>query len=135
MDRKIKQNEAQYDLDRKAAKISALSSENLDKYEHLTGKDLDSKPSVVEKPNFEILHWVELLIEVERWRQKRRACEESKNIEDKNKELPKAINSKTDINQKIDLFDKYLIPEANALIKEIKRLEENFDYDKIFYGW
>ena len=66
LDRKIKQNEAQYDLDRKAAKISALSSENLDKYEHLTGKDLDSKPSVVEKPNFEILHWVELLIEVER---------------------------------------------------------------------
>ena len=31
LDRKIKQNEAQYDLDRKAAKISALSSENLDK--------------------------------------------------------------------------------------------------------
>ena len=53
LDRKIKQNEAQYDLDRKAAKISALSSENLDKYEHLTGKDLGSKPSVVEKPNFE----------------------------------------------------------------------------------
>ena len=30
--RKIKQNEAQYDLDRKAAKISALSYGNLDKY-------------------------------------------------------------------------------------------------------
>ena len=30
--RKIKQNEAHYDLDRKAAKISALSSGNLDKY-------------------------------------------------------------------------------------------------------
>ena len=27
------QNEAQYDLDRKAAKISALPSNNLDKYE------------------------------------------------------------------------------------------------------
>ena len=33
------QNEAQYDLDRKAAKISALSSSNLDKYEYLTGED------------------------------------------------------------------------------------------------
>ena len=31
------QNEAQYDLDRKAAKISALSSKDLPKYEHLTG--------------------------------------------------------------------------------------------------
>ena len=33
------QNEAQYDLDRKSAKISALFSNNLDKYEYLTGKE------------------------------------------------------------------------------------------------
>ena len=33
LDRKIIQNEAQYDLDRKAAKISGLSSNNLDKYD------------------------------------------------------------------------------------------------------
>ena len=33
LNRKIKKNEAQYDLDRKAAKISALSSNNLGKYE------------------------------------------------------------------------------------------------------
>ena len=37
LDRNILKNEAQYDLDRKAAKISALSSNNLDKYEYLTG--------------------------------------------------------------------------------------------------
>ena len=43
--RKIKQNEAQYDLDREAAKISALPSKNLDKYEYLTGEDLGLKPS------------------------------------------------------------------------------------------
>ena len=30
LNRKIMQNEAQYDLDRKAVKISALSSNNLD---------------------------------------------------------------------------------------------------------
>ena len=40
LDRKIMQNEAQYDLDRKAAKISGLSSNNLDKYEYVSGKDL-----------------------------------------------------------------------------------------------
>ena len=45
---KVKQNEAQYDLDRKATKISALSSNNLDKYEHLTGEDLGLKPSTIE---------------------------------------------------------------------------------------
>ena len=36
--RKIMQNEAQYDWDRKAAKIFALFSNNLDKYEYLTGE-------------------------------------------------------------------------------------------------
>ena len=47
--RKIKQNKAQYDLDRKAAKISALSWNNLDKYEYLTGEDLGLTPSTVEE--------------------------------------------------------------------------------------
>ena len=45
LDKKIMQNEAQYDLDRKAAKISALSSNNLDKYEYLTGEDLGLRRS------------------------------------------------------------------------------------------
>ena len=53
LNRKNKQNEAQYDLDRKAATISALSSNNLDKYEYLTGEDLGLKPSTVEQPKFE----------------------------------------------------------------------------------
>ena len=53
LNKKIKQNEAQYDLDRKAAKISALSSKNLDKYEYLTGEDLGLKPSTVEQAKFE----------------------------------------------------------------------------------
>ena len=42
------QNEARYDLDRKAAKISGLSSNNLDKYECLSGEDLGLKPSTIE---------------------------------------------------------------------------------------
>ena len=47
------QNEAQYDLDRKAAEISALSSNNFDEYEYLTGEDLDLKPSNIEQAKFE----------------------------------------------------------------------------------
>ena len=40
LDDKIKANQAQYDLGRKVAKISALSFKDLlDKYEHLTGED------------------------------------------------------------------------------------------------
>ena len=62
LDRKIMQNEAQYDLDRKTTKISALSSNNLDKYEYLTGEDLGLKPSIVEQVNLNILHWVKFLL-------------------------------------------------------------------------
>ena len=47
------QNEAQYDLDRKAAKMSAFSSNNVDKYEYLTGEDLGLKPSSIEQAKFE----------------------------------------------------------------------------------
>ena len=53
LERKSMQNEAQYDLDRKAAKMSALSSNNLDKYEYLTGEDLGLKPSTIEQAKFE----------------------------------------------------------------------------------
>ena len=53
LDRKTMQNKAQYDLDRKAAKISALSSSNLDKYEYLTGEDLGLKPNTIEQPKLE----------------------------------------------------------------------------------
>ena len=60
LDRKIMQNEAQYNLDRKAAKISALSSYNLDKYEYLTGKDLGLKPSTAEQAKCLIKGWVKL---------------------------------------------------------------------------
>ena len=38
---------------KKPAKISALSSNNLDKYEYLTGEDLGLKPSTIEQAKFE----------------------------------------------------------------------------------
>ena len=44
LDDKIKTNKAHYELDREAAKISALSSGVLGKYEYLTGEDLGYKP-------------------------------------------------------------------------------------------
>ena len=47
------QNEVQYDLDRKAAKISALPSNNQRKYEYLTGEELDLKPSTAEQAKFD----------------------------------------------------------------------------------
>ena len=53
LDHKIKENNAQYDLDRINAKIPAYSSGDLPKYEYLTKKDLGYKPDAVEKVKFE----------------------------------------------------------------------------------
>ena len=46
---KIEQNKAQHNLDRKTAKISALSSGAVSKYEFLTGKDVLPEKDLLEK--------------------------------------------------------------------------------------
>ena len=52
IDNKIKANQAQYDLDRLAAKISGYSSDDIRKYEYLTVEDFGYKPSVFEQTAF-----------------------------------------------------------------------------------
>ena len=53
LDDKIRANKAQYDLDRQAAKISALSSKDLEKYGYLTGENLGYKLDVIQRAKFE----------------------------------------------------------------------------------
>ena len=53
LDRKIRQNKADYDLYRQNAEISALSSNDLNKYEYLTNKHLGYKPDPIQKAKFE----------------------------------------------------------------------------------
>ena len=53
LDDKINANQAQYDLDGEVAKISALLSGELEKYEYLTGEDLGYKSGVIEKAKIE----------------------------------------------------------------------------------
>ena len=88
LNRKIKQNESQYDLDREAAKISARPSNNLDKYELLTGEDLGLKPSTIEQAKFEYLPLSKIfnkgLIEEDK---KEGLFKRLENIKDKNEEL------------------------------------------------
>ena len=49
IDNKIEQNKAQYNLDRQTAKISALLSKSVSKYEFLNGKDVSSGKDLLEK--------------------------------------------------------------------------------------
>ena len=127
LDRKIKQNEAQYDLDRKAAKISALSSNNLDKYEYLTGEDLGLKPGTVDQAKFEHSPLGKMFNKrLNEDGKKEGLFKRLKNIEDKNKELLlKTTKIKTeDIKNVTNFIEEPLSPETMALFEEIKTIQK-----------
>ena len=106
LNRKIKQNESQHDLDRKAAEISALSSKNLDKYELLTGEDLDLKPSTVVPAKFEYSPLGKIFNKgLSEDDKKEGILKMLKNIEDENKVKNKDIKEVTDF---VDLSLKVL---------------------------
>ena len=54
IDDKIRDEKLQYDINRKAAKISALSSNKIHKYEYLTGEDILplSNQQIIEQARF-----------------------------------------------------------------------------------
>ena len=102
LDRKIMQNEAQYDLDRKTAKISAFFSNNLDKYEYLTGDNLGLKPSTVEQARFEYSPLSKFLNKGLKEEDKKEGLlKRLKNIEHKNEEQLKAIEDQKEVQTKI----------------------------------
>ena len=86
LDDKIKLNQAQYDLGREAAEISALSPKDLlEKYGNLTGEDLGHKTSVFKKAKFEYsplgmslrftrnsLNWLIKQMKSENWMRKKK---------------------------------------------------------------
>ena len=148
LNRKIMQNEAQYDLDRKAAKISALSSNNLDKYEYLTGEDLGLKSSTVEQAKFEYSLLGKIFNKrLDKDDQKEGLLKWLKNIEDKNEEQLKAIqdqktknlnrtNSETNktknalIYNSKDSFYKYRLSEfikISSIDSKSNKIEECYD--------
>ena len=136
------QNEAQYDLDRKAAKISSLSFNNLDKYEYLIGEELGLKPSTVEQAKFEYSPLGKIFNKglKEEKDKKEGLLKRLKNIEDKNEEQLKAIKDKasesikevTDfVKEPLSLEAKQLIEENRAILKEVdyRKLKIRGDYD------
>ena len=137
--RKIKQNETQYDLDREASKISALSSNNLDKYEYLAGKDLGLMPSTVEQTKFEYSALGKIsnkgLNEEDR---KEGLLKRLEKIKDKNEELlnkfntiNKASNKKTNIqNKNLTCDGKHSFVKYKD-IEDIKELSLDSMYKKL----
>ena len=92
LDDKIKVNKAQYDFDREAAKISALSSGELEKYEYLLGEDLGYKPYVIQKAKFEYSPLGKAFNKgIDEGHKKEGLLKRLKNIEGKNEQQLEAI--------------------------------------------
>ena len=123
LNKKIKQNESQYDLDREAAKISALSSKNLDKYELLTGEDLDLKPSTIEQAKFEYSPLGKIFNKgLSEDDKKEGLFKRLENIKDKNEELINRFSTTKALKNKINNQDKRLVYDANHSFSELRNI-------------
>ena len=134
LNRKIKQDESQYDLNREATKISALSSNNLDKYELLAGEDLGLKPSTGEQAKFEYSPLGKILNKgLSEEDKKEGLLKRITNIEDENKVKNKVKNKveNKDIIEVTDFVDEALSSKAKELLKEIKIIQKNVNYRKL----
>ena len=132
LNRKIKQNKTQYDLDREAAKISALSSNDLDKYEYLTGEDLGLKPSTVEQAKFEYSPLGKIFNKgLNEEDKKGGLLKKLKNIEYKNEQLLKTKNKTENIKEVTEFVKKPLSLEAKALTEEIRTMKKDVDNRKL----
>ena len=140
LNRKIKQNEEHYDLDRKAAEISALSSKDLDKCEYLTGEDLGLKPSTIEKAKFEYSPLGKIFKKgLNEDDQKEGLLKRLKNIEGKNEIQLQAIknqgqkqlreNKNTNKSNTLKVIDKIRRKnaDANKILLDIKKIDETLD--------
>ena len=106
LDDKIRANKAQYDLDRQAAKISALSSSDFEKYEYLTGEDVGCKPDIVQKAKFEYSPLGKVFNKgLDESEKNEGLLKRLKNIEGKNEQPLEAIREEGE--KQLDLIGKY----------------------------
>ena len=131
LDDKIKANKAQYDLDREAAKISALSSGELKKYEYLTGEDLGYKPDVIQIAKFEYSPIGKLFnVGLDESDEKEGLLKRLKNIEGKNEQQLQTIKShgkkqsETIKDKKEEQLDAFSDQEAERSKKKLKDLKK-----------
>ena len=112
----IKDEKLQYDINREAAKISALSSGKLDKYEYLTGEEIlpSNQQQIIEQAKFT-------------YSPLGKAFEkQTKTIKDQGKKQVDTLESLKPSNKELPPV-KDFIPEENLnpeIINEIKRTEE-----------
>ena len=123
----IRDRKLQYDINREAAKISALSSGKVHKYEYLTGEDIlpSNQQQIIEQAKFT-------------YSPLGKAFEKQiKTIEDQGKKQVAALNT---LKSNKQLTIEYVIPndalnndEAKKELDKIKEIEKNVDTEKLTY--
>ena len=122
IDDKIRDEKLQYDINREAAKMSALSSDKIHKYEYLNGEDilLTNKQQIIEQAKFT-------------YSPLGKAFEKQiKTIEDQGKKQVMALNTLKSDNNELTIED--VIPKsvfvndgAKKELDKIKEIEKNAD--------
>ena len=132
IEEQIKDEKLQYDINREAAKISALSSGKIDKYEYLTGEEIlpSNQQQIIQQAKFT-------------YSPLGKAFEKKKKtIKDQGEKQVKAIqNNKQIANKDDDYKDKLLVSREREIFKDIynKRLDKleelnnKIDYNNLKY--
>ena len=143
LDDKIEANNAQYNLDRMNAEISAYSSGDLPKYECLTNKDLGYKPDASEQAKFEYSPLGKVFTDgLDKSDRKEGLLKRLKNIEDRsNKKLLKIKNiprpaikgeNNDDVNDEYKAIQNY---KQELIDKNILHLDGVKKFDNIVDKW
>ena len=124
----IKDEKLQYDISREAAKISALSSGKLDKYEYLTGEEIlpSIQQQIIQQAKF---NYSPLGKAIEK---------QIKTIKDQGEKQVVALESLKVPDKKLPpikdfLPMEYLNPEIINEIKKIEEIEKKVDRNKVVY--
>ena len=151
LDNKIRANKVQYHLDREAAKIFALSSGELKKFEYLSGEDLRYKPDVIQKAKFYYSPLSTVFNKgLDESDKKEGILKILKNIEGKNEMQLKAIKDQENkqlgtINEQIfktiplksiyeeEIKDGNITKEDQKIFKKLEKIESGIDYRSLYY--
>ena len=108
----IKDEKLQYDINREVAKISALSSGKIHKYEYLTGEDIlpSSNQQIIEQARFNYSPLGKAF------------DKQIKTIEDQEKKQVDALNTlKSDNNKKLEIKNEDIIPGSAFASDEARK--------------
>ena len=123
----IRDEKLQYGINRKAAKISALSSDKIQKYEYLTSEDIlpSNLQQIIEQGRFTYSPLVKTFVK------------QIKTIEDPGQKQVEALNTLKSNNQLTiqDVISKNALnnDEAKKELDKIKEIEKNVDREKLIY--